>query len=204
MNILKSSIINPTNEFHVLRHFKFVSNSYKKTLTHQSYWYYDYAQKKFISSKISQNDVENALKTVGTKFEKNIFGIENPHKLLTVIEQKFQELLAINKIHWIDNSENKMAEFRFDYKINIGKINCLPIEQIPKATRQTIKCIPRSDCIGENNITVNTISGIELSYTKTVFVEVKKIKQLSFYLITTFPDCSVPENILDDKLVFVV
>ncbi len=204
MNTLESSIINPTNEFHVLRHFKFVNNSYKKMLINQPYWYYNYTQKKFLFSKISQNDVTNALETVGTKFEKNISGIENPNKLLKIIEQKFQELLSTNKIHWIDSSENKIAEFRFNYKINIGKINCLPIEQIPKANRRAIECVLRSNCIGENNITVNTISEIELSYTKTIFVEVKKIKQLPFYLVTTFPDCSVPNNLSDDELVFVI
>ena len=79
MNNLEKFIINPTNEFHVLRHFRYVDDSYKKTLIGQPYWYYNYSLKKFVSSKISQVDVENALKTIGTKFEKILLAL-NPQK----------------------------------------------------------------------------------------------------------------------------
>lgn len=69
MNDLEKYIINPTNEFHVLRHFKYVDDSYKETLIEQPYWCYEYSQKKFVFSKISEFDIENALKTIGTKLE---------------------------------------------------------------------------------------------------------------------------------------
>ncbi len=199
-------IINSTNEFHLLRHFKFVDDSYKETLTGQLYWYYDYNQKKFVPSKISQIDIENAIKTISSKFDKNITDIETPRKLLEIIQQKFQELLLNNKIYWIDNLENKVATFIFDYKFPVGRINCLPIKNMPEKDKKRIERVSRSNCIGENMIIVNTISGseIKLFSTKTISVEVVETKQLPFYTITAFPDCSIPDNLSEDKLVFVV
>ena len=204
MNNSKKYIINPTNEFHILRHFKFVDDLYKETLIDHPYWYYDYSQKKFVSSKISQIDIESALTTIGTKFEKNITGIENPKKLLEIIKRKFQELLLANKIRWIDNLENRVATFTFDYIFHVGQMNCLPINNIREKDRERIKRISRSNCIGEKSIVVNTISEIELSSTKTIRVEIVDTKQLQFYTITAFPNCLISDNLSDDELVFVV
>ncbi len=204
MNNLEKFIINPTNEFHALRHFKYVNDSYKKTLIGQPYWYYDYSQKKFVSSKISQVDIENALKTIGTKFEKNIIGIESPKKLLEIIKNRFQELLSGNKICWIDNTEYKTAIFTFDYQSSVGLMNCLNRDTISEKDKARIKSVLRSNCAGENAVIVNTISDIELSSTKSIHVEIVETKQLPFYIITAFPDCSLSDDISDENLVFVV
>lgn len=72
--------INPTCEFHILRHFSSVDTEYSNTLVGQEYFYYDHNQNKFIKSAISPEDIEIALKTKGTKFFQNIEGIETPKK----------------------------------------------------------------------------------------------------------------------------
>lgn len=204
MNNLEKHTINPTNEFHVLRHFKFVDNSYKETLVGQSYWYYNYTQKKFLNSKISKVDIENALKTIGTKFEKNIVGIENPKKLLKLIEDSFRELLSIDKIRWTDCLEYKTTAFTFNYQFSVGQMNCLNIDNLSEKDKARIKRVSRSKCVGENEVVVNTISGVELSSTKSIHVEIVDTKQLPFYTITAFPDCSLPNDIPDDKIIFAV
>ncbi len=204
MNNLEKFIINPTNEFHILRHFKYVNDSYKKTLIDQPYWYYDYSQKKFVFSKISVIDIENALKTIGTKFGKNISGIESPKKLLEIIKNRFQKLLLDNKIYWIDNIEYRTTTFTFDYQFAVGKMNCLDRDNILEKDKTRIKSILRSKCIGENAVIVNTISDIELSFTKSIHVEIVETKQLPFYTITAFPDCLLPDDLSDENLVFVV
>jgi|GEM_PF-3324879 len=204
MNNLKKFIINPTNEFHILRHFKYIDDSYKKTLIGQPYWYYDYSQKKFISSNISQIDIENALKTIGTKFENNIIGIESPVKLLEIIKNRFHKLLSDNQISWIDNLEYRMTTFTFDYEFSVGRMNCLSRNTISKKDKERIKSVLRSKCTGESAVNVNTISDVELSSTKSIYVEIVETKQLPFYTITAFPDCSLSDDILDENLVFVV
>ena len=204
MNNLEKYIINPTNEFHILRHFQYVDDSYKKTLIGQPYWYYDYSQKKFASSKISQIDVKNALKTIGTKFEKNIIGIESPKKLLEIIKNRFRKLLTDNKIYWIDNIEYKTATFTFDHQFSVGEMNCLNRDSIPERDKGRIKSVLRSKCAGENAVIVNTISDIKLSSTKSIHVEIVETKQLPFYTITAFPDCLLSDDILDKNIVFAV
>lgn len=200
---MKKYEINPTNEFHILRHFKFVKNQYKETLINQPYWYYDNTQKKFLYSRISKIDIENALKTISTKFEKNIAGIENPKKILEIIKSKFKELKLANKIRWIDNGENKTTIFSFDYILPVGQMSCLSIDNISKKDKLQIKRVFRSKCAGENKVIVNTISKMELSFTKTISVEMVKTRQLPFYVITAYPDCQI-DDISDEKLVFVV
>ncbi len=204
MNNLKKYAINPTNEFNVLRHFKFVDDSYKETLIDQPYWYYDHTQKKSFSSRISTVDIENALITIGTKFEKNIIGIENPKKLLEIIKQTFQELLSTNKIRWIDSPEYKTTNFVFDYKFPVGKMSCLNKDNISEKDKARIKRVSRSRCVGESEVVVNIISGVEVSSTNTINVTIVEIKQLPFYTITAYPDCPSSNDILFEKLVFVV
>ncbi len=204
MNNLENSIINPTNEFHILRHFKYVDDFYKETLIGQPYWYYDYSKKKFVFSKISEVDIEYALKTIGTKFEKDINGIESPKKLLEIIEKRFQELSSDNNICWIDNIEHKTATFTFDYQFSVGQMNCIDRDDIPEKDKARIKSVMRSKCAGENAVIVNTVSGIELSSTKSIHVEIVETKQLPFYTITAFPNCSLPDDITDENLIFVV
>jgi hypothetical protein len=204
MNNLEKYAINSTNEFHILRHFKFVDSLYKETLIGQPYWYYDYIQKKFICSRISQIDIENALETIGTKFEKNITDIESPKKLLEIIKPKFQELLLNNKICWIDNIEYKTTTFTFDYEFSVGQMNCLNVDSISEKDKVRMKRVSRSKCAGENEVMVNTISEIEVFSTKTIHVEIVETKQLPFYAITALPDCPLSNDIPDDKLVFVV
>jgi len=204
MTNIEKLFINPTNEFHILRHFEYVNDSYKETLIGQPYWYYDYSQKKFVFSKISEVDIENALKTIGTKFKKNVNGIESPKKLLEVIKHRLKSLLTDNKICWIDNGEYKAATFIFDYKLSVGKMNCLDRDDILEKDKVRIKSVLRSKCAGENTVVVNTISDIELSSTKAIHVEIVETKQLPFYTITAFPDCSLPDSIPDENLIFVV
>ena len=130
MENLEKFVINSTNEFHILRHYEFVDDSYKETLINKPYWYYDYSQKKYISSRISQNDVEYALETIGTKFYKNIKGIENPKKLLELIKKEFIKLISKDKIHWIFNGENKVAKFSINFDSAVGMINVLSINSL--------------------------------------------------------------------------
>lgn len=207
MDKLEKFIINSTNEFHILRHYEFVDNLYKETLINKPYWYYDYSQKKYILSHISQNDVKCALETIGTKFYKNIKGIENPKKLLELIKKEFVKLISKNKINWTLNGENRVAKFSINFDSAVGKINVLSINSLNNNDKKNIKSISRSKCMGENDVIVNTISGIELGSTNMIYVEIVETTQLPFYIMTAFPDCSSLDNsindISDDELVFI-
>lgn len=204
MNNLNKFTINPTNEFHTLRHFEFVDNDYKKGLINKPYWYWDYSQERYINSHISKDDTECALKTIGTKFYKNIANIENPKKLLKLIKEKFVELDAKNEIRWTIEGERKIFSFSFEYIHPIGIMNCLSLDKLSKKERINIKSVFRSKCVGEDNIMVDIVSGIKLQSTKMIYVEIIETDQLPFFAITAFPDCSANNLSTDDNLVFVL
>ena len=48
MKVKEESYINPSNEFHILRHFAYVSEEYKIHLIGKEYWYYDHGEEKYI------------------------------------------------------------------------------------------------------------------------------------------------------------
>ena len=201
---LEKLAINPTNEFHILRHFESVDNSYKETLLGMQYWYYGYEQKKFISSYITKEEILYATKTIGTKFYNNITEINNPKKLLDLIKEKYIELNSKKEIYWRMENERMVADFSINYRQPIGEMNCLSINKIGNKDKGSIKSVFRSKCAGENNVNVNTISGIKLSTTNVIYVEIVEVKQLPFFVITAFPDCSANNNSPDDAIVFVV
>ncbi|EKE11787.1 MAG: hypothetical protein ACD_15C00026G0006 [uncultured bacterium] len=203
MDIIDKFQINPTNEFHILRHFEFVDDAYKKTLIGKPYWYYDYSKKKFIASHISKNDVEHALETIGTKFYKNIPGIENPKKILELIREKFMTFNLNNEAHWTAEKEDKHFVFTFEYDFAVGDKNVVSIKSLADDDKKNVKKVFRSKCAGESNIAVNTVSGIELQSANMIYVEIFETKQLPFFVITSFPDC-LASAIPDDELVFVV
>ncbi|MCK5084352.1 MAG: hypothetical protein KAQ64_01745 [Candidatus Pacebacteria bacterium] len=202
MESLDKFAINPTNEFHILRHFEFVDDSYKATLLNKPYWYYDYSQKKYISSYISQDDIEYALETIGTKFDKNITGIENPKKLLELIKEKFTQLILSNKVDWIPENEKGLFAFTFEFDFSVGKMNCLSVGNLSAGDKKNIKPTHRSRCIGESDVVVNTITGIKLQATKMIYVELVETGQLPFFAITSFPDCSANSIPPNDDIVF--
>ncbi len=198
-----TSIINPTNEFHLLRHFSSVDNSYKKTLENKPYWYYDYPQQTFLESTIATDEIEHALSTLGTKFSSNISGIENPNKLLCLIYTKILEAERNNQLSWIQGEKRDTASFVIDYPSEVGMMNAFPKKSLNPVALERVKNVPRSKCQGENEEMVDTISGIELRPTNMIYVEVVKMDQLPFYAITAFPDCSA-NNLSDDEIVFVI
>lgn len=204
MKTINKFTINPTNEFHILRHYKYVDELYKKTLIGQPYWYYDHIQKKFLYSKITQTDIENALQTIGTKFDKDVRGIENPRKLLRLIKSSFQELSSLNKIDWNKNLGYKSTTFAIDYQSPVGQMNCLNLDDVSNIDRSRIRRIFRSKCSGENKIFVNTISNTKLSSTNTIHVEIVDTIQIPFFFITSFPDCAHVNDLPEEKLVFVI
>ncbi len=83
-------------------------------------------------------------------------------------------------------------------------MTCLNRDSISERDKYRIKSVLRSKCAGENTVTVNTISDIELASTKSIRVEIVETKQLPFYTITAFPDCSLSDDIPDENIVFVV
>ncbi|EKE21959.1 MAG: hypothetical protein ACD_7C00086G0011 [uncultured bacterium] len=201
----KLAIINPTNEFHILRHFAFVKDTYKKSLINKHYWYWDYSQEKFIAAYISPDDIKYALETIGTKFYKNIVGIENPRKLLKLIKEKFRELDLKNEIRWVDEEERSLTSFSFEYDCPVGDMNCISIDKLSVEDRKRTKAALRSKCVGEDNIMINIVSEIELQSTRMICVEIVETKQLPFFAITAFPACSVNNNSAgDDDIVFMI
>lgn len=179
--------INPTNEFHVLRHFSSVDSEYSKTLIGQEYFYYDYAKKQFVKSIISQKDIQSALQTMGTKFFQNIKGIENPKKLLNFIKEKLKLEIENKNISWTLQEKNKTASFTIRYNKKIGDKNLIPISDLSIQEKTRIKTMPRSEHKGEESLLINTITGVKIQSVDIIAVEIVQTDEFPFYFITSYP-----------------
>lgn len=73
---MKQSIINTTNEYHVLRHFLNVSDKYNEQLIGKEYLFYNQNKSCIQKEVITQVSIEEALNTTGSKFFENISNFE--------------------------------------------------------------------------------------------------------------------------------
>ncbi|MBT4208906.1 nucleotidyltransferase domain-containing protein [Candidatus Woesearchaeota archaeon] len=191
--------INPTNEFHILRHFSFVDPEYSKTLIGQKYFYYDYSKNKFVKSIISPEDIDFALQTIGTKFFPNINGIENPKKLLNFIKEKLKLEMVNKNISWTLQEENKTASFTIRYNKKIGDKNLIPISDLSIQEKTKIKTMPRSEHTGEESLLVNTITNVKIQSVDIIAVEIVQTDEFPFYFITAYPKSNQSGKEYGDK-----
>ncbi|PCI25418.1 hypothetical protein COB57_01705 [Candidatus Peregrinibacteria bacterium] len=192
--------INPTNEYHLLRHFNVVDSNYTDTLIGQSFFYYDYEQQNFLSSVISKDDILFAQQTLGTKFFNNIEGIENPQKLLEIIQKQFLEKLQRKEIAWENIGENQVVTFTFAYRYSVGKQNVRGLKSLSQKEKKNVQQVFRSHCLGEKNILIKMLPGQNTPETDIIYVEINRTKNLSFYFITAFPFSDTGED--GDEIVF--
>lgn len=192
---MKNKFINPSNEFHILRHFKYVSDEYKNSLIWKKYYYFDYEKEDFIIWIISEKNIENALNTIWTKFDKNILWLENPKKVLEFIYKNFSE----KKLNFLEKNN---LSFQIKYNKSVWKINCLLKNQI--GDNSIIKKEFRSKCNWENNIIVNTVSGIKLYSTNSIDIFIQHLEKLDLFFTTAFPYCQIPDNVNFENIVFAI
>lgn len=179
--------INPTCEFHILRHFNSVDPEYSNTLVGQEYFYYDHGQNKFIKSVISPKDIKSALKTKGTKFFPNTEGIETPKKLLLLIKSRLQDKIRDKEIGWIYKEKVTVAMLSFKYKTVVGEEDLIPVSSLSEAEKKRIKKVARSEHSGEKSLYINTIKGIPKPETDIISAQILETKDLPFYFITAYP-----------------
>ena len=191
--------INPTNEFHILRHFSFVDPKYSKTLIGQKYFYYDYAKNKFVKSIISSEDIDFALQTIGTKFFSNINGIEDPKKLLKFIKEKLKPEIENKNIIWTLQGKNKTANFTIRYNKKIGDKNLIPISDLSIQDQKRIRQVPRSKHKGEESLLINTVTDVKMQSVDIISVEIVENNEFPFYFITAYPKSNQSGTEPDDK-----
>jgi hypothetical protein len=124
-------------------------------------------------------------------------------KLLHVIQEKFLEMIQKDEITWIKGEKRKITSFQIEYFSNVGLMNVVSKKSLNEENGEKIKKIHRSQCLGESDILVDIISGIELLPTKIIYVEIIETKEFPFCVVTAFPNC-LADNLLDDEIVFVV
>lgn len=185
-------VANPTNEYHILRHYPPISTSYSDKLIGKDYEYFDYQQQKFLQSNIAPKDIEIAYHTKGTKFHPNVAGIENPKGLIAVIKNELQKRIAEKSIKWIQKSTYDTLMLTFDYPRVVGDQGLLPINMLSKKQQFEIKTVSRGSHEGEKLITIKTISGIPKIPTTHISVEINLMPDKQHAFMTAYPSELAP------------
>jgi len=183
--------INITNQYHILRHFNYVDNQYIKNLIGKEYYYYSHNLQSFRGAEIDLKSIEDALKTKGSKFLKNIKLLETPRKLLILIKNEW-DLLREKEITWQTNSLGRSFSFIINYSEAVGYKDLISIEDLTSAERKRINTFPRSNHEGEKSVLIKTISGVEKKLINTIEVGILDTMELPFYLITAYPGDLMP------------
>jgi len=201
---MSNKFSSPTNQYHLLRHYKNVSDKYTNLLIGKPCFYYDYTVQDFKNSTISTQDIHHALQTIGTKFAQDIPGIETPKKLLEIIESHFKNLQENQQITWQQEQDYQCTSFIFEYSHPVGNINCLAIESLTMQQKARIKQVTRSQCKGESTVLVNTIQDIPTKTTNKICVQITMSNESPFLFISAYPCCDLPSGLSLSELVFVI
>jgi len=187
--------INPTNEFHLLRHFIDVSSEYRNSLIGKEYYRFNFKTQKFEKSFITPIDIDNALKTTGSKFYKNVKGIEDPQKLLKLIVSEFYKL---NERIWTDCENGKNLGFLFKYSQYVGERNLIHIKELTNEERKRVKKVPRGE--SESEIMINVVSNVKVRRLDTIEVSLLDSPKLPSLFVTAYPGDLMPTEDFPNKL----
>jgi hypothetical protein len=121
-------------EFHLVRHFKHLSNRYINSLLGKNYRYFDENEKKYVGGIITREKIQASLEMKGSKFLEGIAKVKTPKLLIELLKKKGRKLATRGELNWFDTSEGLKAHFstKFTYFIGINavvKISELPDEQ---------------------------------------------------------------------------
>jgi hypothetical protein len=183
---MKQVEINPTNEYHILRHFKLVPQDYAARLIGKHYFYHNVNRNKFESGTITEENIEMAVKTTGSKFSNQIPGITTPIDILNLIKSEFIKI-PIEKQVWRGDANKRFFSFLISTNYPVGVKNLINISELTAEERLRIRKVPRSRHVGEGTVMVNTIDNIPTRTLHTIEVGLIDTVELPFYFVTAFP-----------------
>ncbi len=185
-------VANPTNEYHVLRHYPRLPESYSNMLVGEKYEYFDYRQRKFLSSIISRKDIEIAYQTKGTKFYPRVSGIENPRALIGFIKAGLQKLISAKSMTWIQKPQYDTLMLTMMYHEFVGNQDLVPIHTLPRKLRSKVQTISRGNHEGERSIMIKTITDVPKIPTRCISVEINLMPRQPRAFLTAYPGALAP------------
>jgi hypothetical protein len=187
--------INPTTEFHVLRHFQDVSAEYKHSLIAKSYHFFNHTFGKFESSVINELLIEHALQTIGGKFNLSTSKYTNPIDILELCQVQMAKL---GTLEWIENGANKEANFQVECDDFIGTENIILEKELPFKECQKVEVKYRSLLPGEDKIFVKTLSGYQTKLTNKIDFHLVDTPLLPFLWVSAFPVNNIKIDLEND------
>lgn len=178
--------INASNEYHILRHFESVSDSYKASLVNKEYFYHNAGKDKFEQEIITSDKIEAALNTKGSKFFKDIPGIATPIDVLKIVKTEFEKI-SYEEQNWEGNLTKKFFSFLINYDYPVGLKNLVNIKDLTKEERSRIKKVTRGSHSGDDTVLINTVENVSTKKINTIEVCLVDTVELPFYFITAFP-----------------
>lgn len=177
-------VANPTNEYHILRHFLHASEGYVRGLIGQEYEYYDHASQGFVLSVIAEKDIELAYQTRGSKFYSGIRGIKNPCEVIALVKKELRERITRGDMVWIQKTTYDFLIFSIEHSKNVGDKDFVVVDSLSNEQQAHIHMIPRSEREG---IMFRTISGVKKFPTNRFVVEIHLLHGKEFAYITCYP-----------------
>jgi hypothetical protein len=150
-------------------------------LVGKEYYYHNNETNRFETGIISLTDIKDALQTKGSKFFDNILGIEDPKKLLLIINKEFK---SKNK-KWKTCSNGKYMGFLIEYFEPVGYKNLVSVNSLTSEEKKKIKKVARGQ--KEASIIIYEVSNIEMKKLNTIEVGVLDTEELPFLLVTAYP-----------------
>jgi hypothetical protein len=143
-------------QIHLLRHFRSVSNEYLQSIIGKTYETTDFRTGAVTPNLIDQRRVDQALGTVGSKFDPNLNGMSNPKELIEFVKSVAIARAEAGELVFIDKGFCKKTLFtsNFTHRIGTDSIVTLAPEQTPWTGAKE----PRGKLAGDD-LLVNILPG---------------------------------------------
>jgi len=178
---------NPSNEYHIVRHYTKVDTSYKTMLADNDYWYYHHGQQIFLEWKITYEDIELALQTRGWSFYPNVAWIETPKKLINLAKYKLEERIRNWSLYRELREKDRMVFFDFDYWSIVWEENVCLYNNLTEIEKSELKVVSRSSHVSEKDSYIKVTHRGNKVQTTYITVQIHDTWVLPFYFLTAYP-----------------
>lgn len=183
---------NPSNEYHILRHYPRMPVEYSDALLGKDYEYFDYEKNSYVSSTISQDDIEIAYKTKGSRFFENVPGIEDPTKLIELIREEFRKRVVNGDAFWLQKEIFQAVVFTIDYHVVVGYKDLIPINSLSSDEQARVLTVPRGSSGSEKTVIIKTITNISKKPTSRISVKIVRLPNKPEIYLTAYPGEPAP------------
>lgn len=129
----------PEAEQHLARHFTALPGEYRASLVGAQYETKDFATNQMVTREITDETLDRALATKGSKFFERIPNLEHPRALLELVKAEAIQRSQAGELQWLDGGFCKKTFFTIEMPSEVGTDGVVRMDQLTPEQQQAAR-----------------------------------------------------------------